>query len=51
MKTLIKNGTVITAEMTRKADLLVEDETIRRIDGNIDDPEAKIVDEIGRAHV
>lgn len=47
MKTLIKNGTVITAEMTRKADLLVEDETIRRIDGNIDDPEAKIVDASG----
>ena len=47
MKTLIKNGTVITAEMTRKADLLVEDEIIRRIDQNINDPEAEIVDASG----
>ena len=37
MKTLIKNGTVITADQTRKADILVEDEIIRRIDANIDD--------------
>lgn len=47
MKTLIKNGTVITAEMTRKADILVEGEIIRRIDANIEDPEAKIVDASG----
>ena len=47
MKTLIKNGTVITAEMTRNADILVEGEIIRRIDANIEDPEAKIVDASG----
>jgi len=44
MKTLIKNGTVITAEITRKADILVEDEIIRRIDEYIEDDEATIVD-------
>lgn len=47
MKTLIKNGTVITAEITRKADILVEDETIRRIDEYIEDDEATIVDASG----
>lgn len=44
MKTLIKNGTVITAKITRKADILVEDEIIRRIDEYIEDDEATIVD-------
>ncbi len=47
MKTLIKNGTVITAEITRKADILVEDEFIRRIDEYIEDDEATIVDASG----
>lgn len=47
MKTLIKNGTVITAEITRKADILVEDEIIRRIDEYIEDDEATIVDASG----
>ncbi|MEN6530589.1 MAG: dihydropyrimidinase [Anaerolineaceae bacterium] len=47
MKTLIKNGTVITAEITRKADILVEDEFIRRIDEYIEDYEATIVDASG----
>jgi len=32
MKTLIKNGTVITAEITRKADVLFEGEIIRRVE-------------------
>ncbi len=47
MKTLIKNGTVITAEITRKADILVEDEIIRRIDAYIEDDEATIIDASG----
>ena len=47
MKTLIKNGTLITAETTRKADILVEGETIRRIDDHIEDPEAALVDATG----
>ena len=37
MKTLIKNGTVITAEITRKADVLFEGEIIRRVEENIQD--------------
>ncbi len=44
MRTLIKNGTVITADQTRKADVLVDGEIIRRIEENIDDPEAEIID-------
>ena len=47
MKTLIKNGTLITAETTRKADILVEGETIRLIDDHIEDPEAALVDATG----
>ena len=47
MKTLIKNGTVITAETTRKADVMVEGEVIRRIDENIEDNEAVVVDASG----
>jgi dihydropyrimidinase len=47
MKTLIKNGTVITAETTRRADVLVEGEIIRRIDEHIEDPEAAIIDASG----
>ena len=47
MKTLIKNGTIVTAQTTRKADLLVEDEIIRRIDERIVDPDAAIVDATG----
>ncbi len=47
MKTLIKNGTLITADKTFKADILIEDEIIRRIDENIEDPEAVVVDASG----
>ena len=47
MKTLIKNGTVITANTSRKADVLVEDEIICRIDEHIEDPNAAIVDASG----
>jgi len=47
MKTLIKNGTLITAEKTLKADVLVEDEIIRRIEQNIEDPEAMVIDASG----
>ena len=47
MKTLIKNGTVITADQTRKADILVEDEIIRRIEENIEDHDAVLVNASG----
>lgn len=47
MKTLIKNGTIITAQTTRKADLLVENEIIRRIDECIEDSDAVVVDATG----
>ena len=47
MKTLIKNGTVITAEITRKADVLFEGEIIRRVEENIQDPDAELIDASG----
>jgi len=47
MKTLIKNGTLITAEQTFKADILISDETITRIADQIEDAEAEIVDASG----
>ncbi len=47
MKTLIKNGTVITAEQTRAADILIENETISQIAEDIQDEDAQIVDASG----
>ena len=47
MKTLIKNGIVITAEITRKADVLVEGEIIRSVEDNIQDPDAELIDASG----
>ena len=47
MKTLIKNGIVITAEITRKADVLVEGEIIRSVEENIQDPDAELIDASG----
>lgn len=47
MKTIIKNGTLVTAEKMWKADLLIEGETISRIAIDIQDPEAEIIDAEG----
>lgn len=45
MKTLIKNGTVVNAELSVKADVLCIDGTITQIDKNISPPKgARIVD-------
>ena len=45
MKTLIKNGTVVNAELSVKADVLCIDGTIAQIDKNISPPkETKIID-------
>lgn len=47
MKTLIKNGKIITADQTLTADILIDNETISRIGKNIEDAEAEVVDAAG----
>ena len=44
MKTLIKGGTLVTAEKTFPADILVEDEKISQIGQNLQSGDAKKVD-------
>jgi dihydropyrimidinase len=48
MNTLIKNGTLITASDTFKADILIEDETIAQIGLDLEPGSAKVVDATGR---
>lgn len=48
MALLIKNGTIINASDTFKADLLVEGEHIRLIGENLTAPDARVVDATGK---
>ncbi len=48
MKTLIKNGTVVTATETLKADVLVQGEKVAAIGVGLDGSATKIVDATGR---
>jgi dihydropyrimidinase len=48
MKTLIKNGTLITAEQTFKSDLLVENEKISRIAPVLEVDSAQVIDASGK---
>ncbi|NQS92381.1 MAG: amidohydrolase family protein, partial [Chloroflexi bacterium] len=45
--TLIKNGTIITPEETKTADLLIEDGKISRIGPELEIPDAMIIDATG----
>src|SRR5262249_44082214 len=48
MSTLVKNGTVVTAESTHPADILIENETIRDIRANIPQTAAdQVIDATG----
>ncbi len=47
MKRVIKNGTIVTASDKYVADILIEDEKIKSISDQIDEPEAEIVDASG----
>lgn len=47
MSTLISNGTIVTAEGSRKADILIEGETIARIGVGLDAGDAEVVDATG----
>ena len=48
MATLIKNGTIITAEKTTEADILIEGETIKTIGENLSISGAEIIDCTGK---
>jgi dihydropyrimidinase len=48
MKTLIQNGTLITAADTIQADVLIDGETVSLIGRNLDAPGAQIVDAAGK---
>jgi len=47
MSIIIKNGTIVTAEDEKKADILIEGEKIKKISENLDSEDAKIVDASG----
>ncbi len=48
MNTLIKNGTLVTASDTFKADILIEDERITRLGADLEAGSAKVVDATGK---
>ncbi|MCJ7694912.1 MAG: amidohydrolase family protein, partial [Anaerolineaceae bacterium] len=48
MKTIIKDGTIITENETRIADLLIEDSKVILIDSDLDDSDARIIDAKGK---
>src|SRR6201991_2778998 len=47
MVTLIQNGTVVTAERVEKADVLIEESTIREVRENIDPKGHTVVEAAG----
>ncbi|MGH9596670.1 MAG: dihydropyrimidinase, partial [Edaphobacter sp.] len=47
MGTLIQNGTVVTAERTERADVLIEGSTIREVRAQIDPKGHAVVDAAG----
>lgn len=48
MKTLVKNGTVVTSTNEFVADILIENEKIAMIGQNLEDPEATVIDATGK---
>lgn len=48
MKTLIKSGTIITDQLTQKADILIEGEKIVKISPDIDISDSKCIDALGK---
>ncbi|MEW6241384.1 MAG: dihydropyrimidinase, partial [Chloroflexota bacterium] len=48
MNTLIKNGTLVTASETFKADILIEDEKIARVGPGLEADSAQVVDASGK---
>ena len=48
MRTLVKNGTIVTAESEYKADILIVDEKITSIGTNLEGPFDRILDAEGK---
>lgn len=48
MKYLIKNGTVVSAENCRKADVLIEGEKVAEVASGIESPGAEVIDASGK---
>ncbi|HNQ95490.1 MAG TPA: hypothetical protein PKH47_12515, partial [Anaerolineales bacterium] len=48
MNTLIKNGTLVTAEKTFQADILIQDEKIQRISSGLEADSASTIDASGK---
>ena len=48
MKTLIKNGTLVTAEKTFQVDILIQDEKIQRISSGLEADSASTIDASGK---
>jgi len=48
MKSIIKNGTLVTAEKTFKSDILIEDEEISRIAPDLEADSAQVIDASGK---
>jgi dihydropyrimidinase len=48
MATIIKSGTLVTAEATFKADILVDGEKIKAIGADLEQPNAQVVDASGK---
>lgn len=48
MKTLFRGGTIVNADGCRRADVLVCNDKIKRIDDRIDSPDAQVVDCVGK---
>lgn len=47
MRKLIKNGTIVSAENSLKADILIEGETIARVEPGLSCPDAEVIDAAG----
>ncbi len=47
MRKLIKNGTVINAESSQRADILIEGEKIARVEPGLNVPDAELIDASG----
>ena len=48
MKTLVKNGTIVTSTNEFVADILIENEKIALIGQNLEDSEATVIDATGK---
>ena len=48
MRTLVKNGTIVTAESEYKADILIVDEKVTSIGTNLEGPFDRILDAEGK---